>query len=58
LCITALQCLRDLKKTYLEKEDNYKSLSSLDDMQAKLEELQKQMAWCLVRPPCLLSGPM
>uniref|UniRef100_A0A8C4ZI36 RecF/RecN/SMC N-terminal domain-containing protein n=1 Tax=Gadus morhua TaxID=8049 RepID=A0A8C4ZI36_GADMO len=42
------ECLRDLKKTYLEKEDNYKSLSSLDDMQAKLEELQKQMAWCLV----------
>uniref|UniRef100_A0A8C5A181 Structural maintenance of chromosomes 6 n=1 Tax=Gadus morhua TaxID=8049 RepID=A0A8C5A181_GADMO len=52
------ECLRDLKKTYLEKEDNYKSLSSLDDMQAKLEELQKQMAWCLVRPPCLLSGPI
>ncbi|XP_056438035.1 structural maintenance of chromosomes protein 6-like [Gadus chalcogrammus] len=42
------ECLRDLKKTYLEKEDNYKSLSSLDDMQAKLVELQKQMAWCLV----------
>ncbi|CAL8392025.1 unnamed protein product [Arctogadus glacialis] len=42
------ECLRDLKKTYLEKEDSYKSLSSLDDMQAKLEELQKQMAWCLV----------
>ncbi|CAL8315923.1 unnamed protein product [Lota lota] len=42
------ECLRDLKRTYLEKEDSYKSLSSLDDMQAKLEELQKQMAWCLV----------
>ncbi|CAL8318125.1 unnamed protein product [Merluccius merluccius] len=42
------ECLRDLRRIYQEKEDRYKSLSSLDDMQAKLEELQKQMAWSLV----------
>ncbi|KAM4633403.1 structural maintenance of chromosomes protein 6 [Polymixia lowei] len=42
------ECLKDLKRTYLEKEDRYKSLASLDDMNTKLEELQKQMAWALV----------
>ncbi|KAJ3607116.1 hypothetical protein NHX12_026630 [Muraenolepis orangiensis] len=42
------ECLKELKRTFLEKEDRFKSLSSLDDMQAKLEELQKQMAWSLV----------
>uniref|UniRef100_A0A668AI50 Structural maintenance of chromosomes protein 6 n=1 Tax=Myripristis murdjan TaxID=586833 RepID=A0A668AI50_9TELE len=35
---------------YLEKMDRYKSLASLDEMHSKLEELQKQMAWALVRP--------
>lgn len=44
----ALQCLKDLKQKYLEKEDCYKSLASLDEMHTKLEELQKQMAWALV----------
>uniref|UniRef100_A0A7N8X877 Structural maintenance of chromosomes protein 6 n=1 Tax=Mastacembelus armatus TaxID=205130 RepID=A0A7N8X877_9TELE len=43
------ECLKDLKRKYLEKEDRYKSLASLDEMQTKLEELQKQMAWALVR---------
>lgn len=43
-----LQCLKDLKQKYLEKEDRYKSLASLDEMHTKLEELQKQMAWALV----------
>uniref|UniRef100_A0A671XCQ1 Structural maintenance of chromosomes protein 6 n=1 Tax=Sparus aurata TaxID=8175 RepID=A0A671XCQ1_SPAAU len=38
--------LKDLMK-YLEKEDRYKSLASLDEMHTKLEELQKQMAWAL-----------
>ncbi|XP_040921027.1 structural maintenance of chromosomes protein 6 isoform X2 [Toxotes jaculatrix] len=42
------ECLRDLKRKYLEKEDRYKSLASLDEMHTKLEELQKQMAWALV----------
>lgn len=42
------ECLKELKRKYLEKEDRYKSLDSLDEMQTKLEELQKQMAWALV----------
>ncbi|XP_014328190.1 structural maintenance of chromosomes protein 6 [Xiphophorus maculatus] len=42
------ECLKDLKRKYLEKEDRYKSLASLGEMHAKLEELQKQMAWSLV----------
>uniref|UniRef100_A0AAX7U613 Structural maintenance of chromosomes protein 6 n=1 Tax=Astatotilapia calliptera TaxID=8154 RepID=A0AAX7U613_ASTCA len=41
-------CLKDLKRKYLEKEDRYRSLASLDEMHTKLEELQKQMAWALV----------
>ncbi|KAJ0026850.1 hypothetical protein NQD34_017850 [Periophthalmus magnuspinnatus] len=43
-----IQLLKDLKRKYLEKEDRYKSLASLDEMHTKLEELQKQMAWALV----------
>uniref|UniRef100_A0A8D0AG89 Structural maintenance of chromosomes protein 6 n=1 Tax=Sander lucioperca TaxID=283035 RepID=A0A8D0AG89_SANLU len=39
--------LYDLKRKYLEKEDRYKNLASFDEMQTKLEELQKQMAWAL-----------
>ncbi|XP_028460510.1 structural maintenance of chromosomes protein 6 [Perca flavescens] len=42
------ECLKDLKRKYLEKEDRYKNLASFDEMQTKLEELQKQMAWALV----------
>ncbi|XP_039982045.1 structural maintenance of chromosomes protein 6 isoform X3 [Xiphias gladius] len=42
------ECLKDLKRKYLEKEDHYKSLASLDEMHTKLEELQRQMAWALV----------
>uniref|UniRef100_A0A669F717 Structural maintenance of chromosomes protein 6 n=1 Tax=Oreochromis niloticus TaxID=8128 RepID=A0A669F717_ORENI len=41
------ECLKDLKRKYLEKEDRYRSLASLDEMHTKLEELQKQMAWAL-----------
>ncbi|XP_037112816.1 structural maintenance of chromosomes protein 6 [Syngnathus acus] len=40
--------LKELRRKYLEKEDRYKSLSSVHEMQTKLEELQKQMAWALV----------
>ncbi|KAG7461051.1 hypothetical protein MATL_G00205940 [Megalops atlanticus] len=42
------ECLEGLKRKYLEKEDKYKSLASLDEMHTKLEELQHQMAWALV----------
>ncbi|XP_070705825.1 structural maintenance of chromosomes protein 6 [Pempheris klunzingeri] len=52
------ECLKDLKRKYLEKEDRYKSLSSLDEMHTKLEELQKQMAWALVAEVEKESEPM
>uniref|UniRef100_A0A8C2ZHH5 Structural maintenance of chromosomes protein 6 n=1 Tax=Cyclopterus lumpus TaxID=8103 RepID=A0A8C2ZHH5_CYCLU len=42
------ECLKDLKRKYLEKEDRYKNMATLDEMHTKLEELQKQMAWALV----------
>lgn len=42
------ECLKELKCKYLEKEDRYKNLASLDEMLVKLDELQKQMAWALV----------
>lgn len=54
----ALQCLKDLKQKYLEKEDRFKSLASLDEMDTKLEELQKQMAWALVIFFCLFIFPL
>lgn len=44
-----VQCLKDLQTKYLEKEERYKSLASLNEMQTKLGELQKQMGWALVR---------
>uniref|UniRef100_H3D3W7 Structural maintenance of chromosomes protein 6 n=1 Tax=Tetraodon nigroviridis TaxID=99883 RepID=H3D3W7_TETNG len=42
------ECLKDLRQDYLEKEDRYNSLASVNEMHTKLEELQKQMAWALV----------
>ncbi|XP_068580723.1 structural maintenance of chromosomes protein 6-like [Cebidichthys violaceus] len=42
------ECLKDLKRKYVEKEDRYKNMASLDEMHTKLEDLQKQMAWALV----------
>ncbi|XP_028252481.1 structural maintenance of chromosomes protein 6 [Parambassis ranga] len=42
------ECLKDMKRKYLEKEDRYKSLASLDELRTKLEELRKQMAWAVV----------
>ncbi|XP_076026649.1 structural maintenance of chromosomes protein 6 [Genypterus blacodes] len=42
------ECLKDLKRTFQEKDMCFKSLASIDEMQTKLGELQKQMAWALV----------
>ncbi|XP_031437690.1 structural maintenance of chromosomes protein 6-like [Clupea harengus] len=38
----------ELKRTLKEKEERYKSLASLEDMDKKLDELKNQMAWALV----------
>uniref|UniRef100_A0A671P623 Structural maintenance of chromosomes protein 6 n=1 Tax=Sinocyclocheilus anshuiensis TaxID=1608454 RepID=A0A671P623_9TELE len=43
------ETLQELKRKYHEKEERYKSLASLDEMQKKLDELKNQMAWALVR---------
>ncbi|XP_026063103.1 structural maintenance of chromosomes protein 6-like [Carassius auratus] len=42
------ETLQELKRKYHEKEERYKSLTSLDEMQKKLDELKNQMAWALV----------
>lgn len=42
------ETLQELKRKYLEKEERYKNLASLDEMQQKLDELKNQMAWVLV----------
>ncbi|XP_077474475.1 structural maintenance of chromosomes protein 6 [Stigmatopora argus] len=42
------QYLKELKRDYREKEVRYKNLSSIHELQTKLEELQKQMAWALI----------
>lgn len=44
-----------MKQKLQEKEDLFKNLESLDGMRNKLEELQKQMAWALVRPSSLIT---
>uniref|UniRef100_A0A8C1TPR5 Structural maintenance of chromosomes protein 6 n=1 Tax=Cyprinus carpio TaxID=7962 RepID=A0A8C1TPR5_CYPCA len=41
------ETLQELKRKYHEKEERYKSLASLDEMQKKLDELKNQMAWAL-----------
>uniref|UniRef100_A0A9R1SJ39 Structural maintenance of chromosomes protein 6 n=2 Tax=Cyprinus carpio TaxID=7962 RepID=A0A9R1SJ39_CYPCA len=43
------ETLQELKRKYQEKEERYKNLASLDEMQHKLDELKNQMAWALVR---------
>ncbi|KAJ8009718.1 hypothetical protein DPEC_G00094450 [Dallia pectoralis] len=43
-----IERLEQLKKNYQEKEDRFKSLSSLDELHSKLKELKDQMAWALV----------
>ncbi|KAG9334110.1 hypothetical protein JZ751_009145 [Albula glossodonta] len=48
LLLFTVPCLEDLRRKYLEKEDKYKSLASLDEMHTKLQQLQHQMAWALV----------
>ncbi|XP_059501608.1 structural maintenance of chromosomes protein 6-like isoform X1 [Stegostoma tigrinum] len=40
--------LSELKDQVKQKEDRYKSLSSLNELQDKLEQLRNQMAWALV----------
>ncbi|KAK2901319.1 hypothetical protein Q8A67_009434 [Cirrhinus molitorella] len=42
------ETLQELKRKYHEKEERYKNLASLDEMQQKLDELKNQMAWALV----------
>uniref|UniRef100_A0A671LX43 Structural maintenance of chromosomes protein 6 n=1 Tax=Sinocyclocheilus anshuiensis TaxID=1608454 RepID=A0A671LX43_9TELE len=44
--------LQELKRKYHEKEERYKNLASLNEMQQKLDELKSQMAWSLVRNHC------
>uniref|UniRef100_A0A8C1KSZ9 Structural maintenance of chromosomes protein 6 n=1 Tax=Cyprinus carpio TaxID=7962 RepID=A0A8C1KSZ9_CYPCA len=39
---------REVSRKYQEKEERYKNLASLDEMQHKLDELKNQMAWALV----------
>uniref|UniRef100_A0A3B1JUU8 Structural maintenance of chromosomes protein 6 n=1 Tax=Astyanax mexicanus TaxID=7994 RepID=A0A3B1JUU8_ASTMX len=43
------EILQDLRRKYKQKEEKYKNLASIDDMQEKLEKLKHQMAWALVR---------
>ncbi|KAI4905310.1 hypothetical protein NFI96_022725, partial [Prochilodus magdalenae] len=42
------ETLLELQRKYKEKEDRYKNLTSLDEMQEKLDQLKHQMAWALV----------
>ncbi|XP_016358810.1 structural maintenance of chromosomes protein 6-like isoform X2 [Sinocyclocheilus anshuiensis] len=42
------ETLQELKRKYHEKEERYKNLASLNEMQQKLDELKSQMAWSLV----------
>lgn len=42
------ETLLELKRRFHDKEERYKSLASLDEMQQKLNELKNQMAWALV----------
>uniref|UniRef100_A0A671LUW5 Structural maintenance of chromosomes protein 6 n=1 Tax=Sinocyclocheilus anshuiensis TaxID=1608454 RepID=A0A671LUW5_9TELE len=44
----AVEKHRELKRKYHEKEERYKNLASLNEMQQKLDELKSQMAWSLV----------
>lgn len=41
--------LEELKKLYLEKEERYKSIAAVGEMQNKLKELHNQIAWAMVR---------
>ncbi|KAJ6653762.1 hypothetical protein lerEdw1_008734 [Lerista edwardsae] len=41
--------LEELKKSYLEKEERYKNIAAVSEMQNKLKELHSQIAWAMVR---------
>ncbi|XP_061478624.1 structural maintenance of chromosomes protein 6 isoform X2 [Rhineura floridana] len=41
--------LEQLRKHYLEKEDRYKSIAFVSEMQNELKKLQHQIAWAMVR---------
>ncbi|XP_066467961.1 structural maintenance of chromosomes protein 6 isoform X2 [Tiliqua scincoides] len=41
--------LEELKKLYLEKEERYKNIAAVGEMQNKLKELHNQIAWAMVR---------
>ncbi|XP_058035033.1 structural maintenance of chromosomes protein 6 isoform X4 [Ahaetulla prasina] len=41
--------LEELRKQYLEKEERYRSIAALSEMQNELQELQRQIAWAMVR---------
>ncbi|XP_063170876.1 structural maintenance of chromosomes protein 6 [Candoia aspera] len=41
--------LEELRKQYLEKEERYRSIAALSEMQNELKELQHQIAWTMVR---------
>ncbi|XP_063280660.1 structural maintenance of chromosomes protein 6 [Prinia subflava] len=40
--------LEELKKIYLEKKENFKSIKFVNDMQSRLKDLKHQMAWAVV----------
>ncbi|XP_048354863.1 structural maintenance of chromosomes protein 6 [Sphaerodactylus townsendi] len=40
--------LEELRKQYSEKEDRYKNMAFVSEMQNKLKELQHQIAWAMV----------
>ncbi|XP_032068482.1 structural maintenance of chromosomes protein 6 isoform X1 [Thamnophis elegans] len=41
--------LEELRMQYLEKEERYRSIAALSEMQNDLQELQRQIAWAMVR---------
>nr|XP_034965920.1 structural maintenance of chromosomes protein 6 [Zootoca vivipara]XP_034965921.1 structural maintenance of chromosomes protein 6 [Zootoca vivipara]XP_034965922.1 structural maintenance of chromosomes protein 6 [Zootoca vivipara]XP_034965923.1 structural maintenance of chromosomes protein 6 [Zootoca vivipara]XP_034965924.1 structural maintenance of chromosomes protein 6 [Zootoca vivipara]XP_034965925.1 structural maintenance of chromosomes protein 6 [Zootoca vivipara] len=41
--------LEELRERYLEKEDRYKSIAFVSEMQNELKKLQHQIAWAMVR---------
>lgn len=51
VCLSHPQTLEDLRKVFREKEEKYKGLASLEDMNKKLDNLKNQMAWALVSHP-------
>uniref|UniRef100_A0A8C5WRU0 Structural maintenance of chromosomes protein 6 n=1 Tax=Laticauda laticaudata TaxID=8630 RepID=A0A8C5WRU0_LATLA len=40
--------LEELRKQYLEKEERYRNIAALSEMQNELQELQRQIAWAMV----------